>query len=51
MIEELLKDYGVLGLWTGTLLLDRYGFQKKIMKIVENNTKALEKVLGSMKRK
>ena len=51
MIEEILTQYGVLGLWTIVLLTERYGFQKRISKIIENNTRALDKVLTCLTRK
>ncbi len=44
MINEVLINYGVLGLWTLTLLYDKITFQKKILAVIEENTKALSKV-------
>ena len=44
MIEEALLNYGVLGIWTISLLYERYKSQAKMQSIVENNTKALVKV-------
>ena len=41
MIEEALINYGVLGLWTITLLIERYNFQQKLVKIIDDNTKVL----------
>jgi hypothetical protein len=45
MIEEVtltqLMNYGVLGLWTLTLMLDKWAFQKKMQKLIEDNTSAL----------
>jgi hypothetical protein len=40
MIEEALIQYGVLGLWTMTLLLDKLRFQKEMKDIIRNNTEA-----------
>jgi len=54
MIEEnlvnILSNYGVLGLWTGVLLLERYNSQKNIMKIISSNTEALIKVKEVMNK-
>lgn len=48
MIEEILTDnllqYGTMGLWLVTMLLERFSFQKKMTEVVQNNTKALIKV-------
>jgi hypothetical protein len=44
MIEEALVNYGVLGIWTLTLLLERYKNQQNLNKIITNNTTALTKV-------
>ncbi len=41
MIEETLINYGVLGIWTLSLLIDRYKTQKQITTVIENNTKTL----------
>jgi len=35
MIEELLTKYGVLGLWTASLIGERVLFQKKLIKALE----------------
>lgn len=43
MIEEQLIQYGVLGIWTASLLLDRWRNQIKLNKVIENNTIALTK--------
>lgn len=40
MIEDQLINYGVLGIWTATLLIDRYKFQNKLGKVIEENTKS-----------
>ena len=44
MIEEYLLNYGVLGLWTATLLWERFNFQKQIKSVIERNTSALTKI-------
>ena len=44
MIEDALAQYGVLGLWTLSLLAERYIYQKKTSILIENNTKALVQV-------
>lgn len=44
MIEEALIQYGVLGLWTISLLVQQYKNQKDTTLIIENNTKALIRV-------
>jgi hypothetical protein len=44
MIEEALLNYGVLGVWTISLLYERFKTQGKMQNLVENNTKALVKV-------
>ena len=36
-----LMNYGVLGLWTVTLMIDKWMFQKKMQKLIEDNTAAL----------
>ena len=55
MIEEALIQYGVLGLWTISLLTERYIFNKKSSQVIENNTIAMTKVYdiisGCQKRK
>jgi len=45
MIEEALLNYGVLGLWTVTLIIERYKWQKSLTMAVNNLTKAIEKTL------
>jgi len=44
MIEEALANYGVLGIWTMSLLMERYIYNKKISSLIENNTVAMVKV-------
>jgi len=43
-VETILLTYGPLGLWTASLLTERYLHNKKMQTIVENNTIALTKV-------
>jgi hypothetical protein len=40
MIEQTLIQYGVLGLWTITLLIDKIKFQKEMRDVIRNNTEA-----------
>ena len=44
MIESTLMNYGVLGIWTITLLLDKYKSQEQMKKIISKNTEALNKL-------
>jgi|TARA_R100000049_G_C1950550_1_gene98020 hypothetical protein len=50
MIEEALMNYGVLGLWTMTMLGERFLYNKKTAKLIDNNTIALTKVHEVMKQ-
>ena len=43
MIEDTLLNYGVLGLWTVTLIIERYKWQKSLTMAVQKLTKAIEK--------
>ena len=45
MIEETLINYGVLGLWTLTLIVERYRWQQSLTKAVDRLTQAIEKSL------
>ncbi len=42
MIEDALLQYGVLGLWTVSLLSERFIFQNKISKSLDELTKAIK---------
>lgn len=42
MIEDALLNYGVLGLWTASLIGERYFFQKNLGKDMRALTKAIE---------
>lgn len=44
MIEDQLINYGVLGLWTLTLLVERYRSRQEFKDLVKNNTTALIRV-------
>lgn len=44
MIEESLINYGVLGLWTLSLLYERYKTQKDLKRVIDRNTETLIKV-------
>ena len=41
MIEQELLNYGVLGLWTVTLLFEKYNLMKKFKTVISNNTQEL----------
>ncbi len=45
MIEQQLLNYGVLGLWTATLIVERYRWQQSLTKAVNRLTLAIEKSL------
>jgi len=49
MIEEQLLNYGVLGLWTATLIGERYIFQKNLSKDLKNLTEAINQAFGGKK--
>jgi len=42
MIEEYLVQYGVLGLWTASLIIERYRWQKGVTVALNKLTKAIE---------
>jgi len=42
MIEQQLLNYGVLGLWTVTLIVERYRWQKSLTEAVNKLTRAIE---------
>lgn len=41
MIEDILLQYGVLGLWTTTLLAKEWMFNKKLLKAINDLTKVI----------
>ena len=41
MIEEYLFNYGVLGLWTASLIYERVTFQRRIVAVLEKVEKKL----------
>lgn len=45
MIEDYLLNYGVLGLWTLSLLYKEYNFNKKLLKAINNLTDVIQKSL------
>lgn len=49
MIEDVLLQYGVLGAWTVSMLYERYTTQKRILAVIEKNTKVINEI--SIKRK
>lgn len=48
MIEEALVQYGILGLWTASMLVERYSFNRKIKEVIDNNTAVLSIVVDRM---
>jgi len=42
--DQLILNYGVLGVWTASMLYERYGFQRKILSVIERNTIALNRL-------
>ena len=50
MIETALAQYGILGVWTITLLAERYIYTSKIQTVIENNTTAITKVYEVISR-
>ena len=47
-IMELL-NYGILGLWTLSLLYEKYNVNKKMMAIIKDNTDALKSLKNKLK--
>jgi len=47
-LEDTLLNYGILGIWTVTLLIERRQFQNKVAGLIENNTIALTKCSDAM---
>ena len=45
MIEEYLMNYGVLGLWTVSLIYEKIKFQKEIKKILSELSDLIRKKL------
>ena len=44
VFEEVLADYGVLGIWTISLLFEKYKHQRDMKNVIQHNTEALTKV-------
>jgi len=44
MIEEYLLNYGVLGVWTLTLIYEKITFQKQMKDLIDRNNRLLSKV-------
>lgn len=44
MIEQSLINYGVLGLWTLSLMYEKVTFQKQMKTVIERNTEAINKI-------
>lgn len=51
MIEEALADYGILGLWTLSLLLRQFTNDRQMKKVIEANTATLIKVHDCLERR
>lgn len=54
MINSELINFGILGIWTMTLLVERSVFLVKTQKLVENNTLALHdstRIIGKLTKK
>ena len=49
MIEHDLMNYGILGLWTATLLAERYKFQKEMSRVLKDNTDAIKCLKNKLK--
>lgn len=49
MIEETLAQYGILGVWTLTLLYNSYKYQSETKQLIKNNTIAMTKVYEVVK--
>lgn len=41
MIENYLTEMGIAGVWIITMLYDRQVFQKRMEKVIANNTRAM----------
>lgn len=44
MIEQNLVEFGILGIWTGTLLYEKYNGNKQMKQAVDNNTIATNRL-------
>ena len=49
MIEEYLLNYGILGLWTISLIYEKITFQKQMKALIERNNLILDKVQRKLK--
>jgi len=50
-VDQLLLTYGPLGLWTASLLTERYWYNKKMSRIISDNTRAMNNVIYFMDEK
>lgn len=48
MIEDALVNYGVLGLWTLSLIVEKLNFQGQIKKIIQGNTDILKELKNKL---
>lgn len=46
MIEEQLMNYGILGLWTLSLIIEKYKILNRISVAIDENTEATERLSG-----
>jgi len=44
MIESYLLNYGILGVWTATLLVERYKYNKDMKTVIKTNSDVMTKV-------
>ena len=44
MIEDALLQYGILGLWTASLMYEKYNTSKYMKRSIDNNTVAVNKL-------
>ncbi len=45
MIEDSLMNYGILGLWTASLIIERYRWQKSVTNAINNLSTVIERKL------
>ena len=50
MIEQQLLQYGVLGLWTASLLYEKYKFTQKLINVLDKNNEVIAKNTEMLKR-
>jgi len=50
MIEEALAQYGVLGIWTISLLVERYNHNVQMKKLINANVVILTQIYEKLKK-